>query len=103
MLEISRRHLLRTAAALSALAAVPATSLLAQAEDFAALRGHWPVFLLDDLASELDREHQGRLLERLDGSGAQVFVTGTDPIPALLQADGPLAVFHVEHGVVRPA
>lgn len=77
--------------------------LLAQAEDFAALRGHWPVFLLDDLASELDREHQGRLLERLHGSGAQVFVTGTDPIPALLQAAGPLAVFHVEHGVVQPA
>src|SRR5690606_7543945 len=57
--------------------------LLAQAEDFAACRGHWPVFLLDDLASELDREHQRRLLERLHGSGAQVFVTGTEPGPVL--------------------
>ncbi|MGJ4803297.1 DNA replication/repair protein RecF [Luteimonas sp. SDU82] len=78
--------------------------LLAQAEDFAQCRGHWPIFLLDDLASELDRDHQARLLERLRASGAQVFVTGTEAGPALTEADGwPMAVFHVEHGCVRPA
>ena len=78
--------------------------LLAQAEDFSACRGHWPVFLLDDLASELDREHQHRLLERLQGSGAQVFVTGTEAGPVLADAGGwPLTVFHVEHGAVSPA
>lgn len=77
--------------------------LLAQAEDFADRRGHWPVFLLDDLASELDRPHQQRLLARLRHSGAQVFVTGTDPVPGLADAGWLPAVFHVEHGHVAPA
>lgn len=76
--------------------------LLAQAEDFAQRRGEWPVIALDDLASELDRNHQRRVLERLLASGAQVLVTGTEA-PAALQAIGvPLAVFHVEQrSVVR--
>lgn len=77
--------------------------LLAQAEDFADHRGHWPVFLLDDLASELDRDHQARLLDRLRTSGAQVFVTGTEAAPALRDSDWPVELFHVEHGRVRPA
>jgi len=77
--------------------------LLAQAEDFAASRGHWPVFLLDDLASELDRAHQQRLLEGLRDSGAQVFVTGTEAVPGLLDPAWPVVTFHVEHGRVRPA
>ena len=77
--------------------------LLAQAEDFAACRGHSPVFLLDDLASELDRAHQQRLLEDLRASGAQVFVTGTEPIPGLVGGDWPLRTFHVEHGLIAPA
>ncbi len=78
--------------------------LLAQAEDFAAVRGHWPVFLLDDLASELDHDHQQRLLARLQGSGAQIFLTGTDAGAAIAAAaDWSPAMFHVEHGVVSPA
>lgn len=77
--------------------------LLAQAGDFAEHRGHWPVFLLDDLASELDRGHQQRLLDRLRDSGAQVFVTGTEPVPALQQPDWSPVVFHVEHGAIAPA
>ncbi len=98
LLRPAQEALSRGQAKLTALAC-----LLAQAEDFADVRGHWPVFLLDDLASELDRDHQRRLLERLRGSGAQVFVTGTDPIPALLEADWPVAMFHVEHGRLRAA
>lgn len=77
--------------------------LLAQAEDYAARRGHWPVFLLDDLTAELDRGHQERLLARLHASGAQVFVTGTEA-PRGLEATGWIpTVFHVEHGRVVPA
>ncbi|MDH5832340.1 DNA replication/repair protein RecF [Luteimonas kalidii] len=76
--------------------------LLAQAEDFSAQRGHWPVFLLDDLAAELDQAHQQRLLERLRQSGAQVFVTGTQAPAALELETGASAVFHVEHGRVMP-
>ncbi len=74
--------------------------LLAQASHLAAHAGHWPVLQLDDLASELDRHHQRRVLQVLADSGAQVFVTGTDPIDALAALDMPCARFHVEHGVV---
>lgn len=74
--------------------------LLAQAEDFAAARGHWPVVLLDDLASELDRGHQHRLIARLQQSGAQVFVTGTAVPDGLTESNLPGARFHVERGVV---
>lgn len=70
--------------------------VLAQGEDFHARRGHWPVVLLDDLAAELDRHHQARLLQRLQASGAQVFVTGTEA-PAVQDGFSHVA-FHVEHG-----
>ncbi|WP_166211934.1 DNA replication/repair protein RecF [Cognatiluteimonas telluris] len=88
-----RNALSRGQAKLTALSA-----LLAQAEHHAALRGDWPVVALDDLASELDRAHQRRVLERVLSSGAQVFVTGTEA-PAVLHAlHAPRCVFHVEHG-----
>ncbi|QNP41982.1 DNA replication/repair protein RecF [Lysobacter solisilvae (ex Woo and Kim 2020)] len=92
-----REALSRGQAKLTALAA-----LLAQAEHYAAQRGEWPVVALDDLASELDRSHQRRVLERLLASGAQVFVTGTEAPPALTGWDaGPMHVFHVKHGTVE--
>lgn len=91
----AQEALSRGQAKLTALAA-----LLAQAEDFAARRGHWPVVLLDDLGSELDRDHQQRLLQRLWASGAQIFVTGTEPPPVLAGAGSGLASFHVEQGRV---
>jgi DNA replication and repair protein RecF len=77
--------------------------LLAQAAQLAAHTGHWPVLQLDDLASELDRHHQRRVLQVLADSGAQVFVTGTEPLPALAALAIPHAMFHVEHGVVTSA
>ena len=76
--------------------------LLAQAGDFAAQRGHWPVFLLDDLTAELDRDHQQRLLTRLRDSGAQVFVTGTEPLRSPEGMAWVPAVFHVEQGRIAP-
>ncbi|QNN70983.1 DNA replication/repair protein RecF [Thermomonas carbonis] len=76
--------------------------LLAQASHLATHAGHWPVLQLDDLASELDRHHQRRVLQVLAASNAQVFVTGTDPIPAMDSLAGLHAMFHVEHGVIRP-
>lgn len=42
-------------------------------------RGDRPLFLLDDLSSELDRARTDRLVERLVDLGAQVWVTTTDP------------------------
>ncbi len=90
-----REALSRGQAKLTALAL-----LLAQAACLAELDGHWPVLQLDDLASELDRHHQRRVLEVLHASRAQIFVTGTEPPPALQQLQLPMTVFHVEHGMV---
>ncbi|MEO6104357.1 MAG: DNA replication/repair protein RecF [Pseudoxanthomonas sp.] len=91
-----RESLSRGQAKLTALSA-----LLAQAEDYAQRRGEWPIMALDDLASELDRNHQRRVLQRLLGSGAQVFVTGTEPPSALIDLQVAPAAFHVEHGLIK--
>ncbi|AYO93662.1 DNA replication/repair protein RecF [Xanthomonas campestris pv. zingibericola] len=72
--------------------------LLAQAEDFAYERGEWPVIALDDLGSELDRHHQGRVLQRLACAPAQVLITATETPPGLADAGALLQQFHVEHG-----
>jgi len=75
--------------------------LLAQAQDFARRRGEWPVIALDDLASELDRQHQRRVLERLVASDAQVFITGTEAPAGLAGTGVRPALFHVEQGVIQ--
>jgi DNA replication and repair protein RecF len=76
--------------------------LLAQAEHHAAEQGEWPVVALDDLASELDRNHQQRVVNHLLACGAQVFVTGTEPPAGLEAVDAPVHKFHVEHAAVFP-
>jgi DNA replication and repair protein RecF len=92
----SREALSRGQAKLSALSA-----LLAQAEDYAQRRGEWPIVALDDLSSELDRKHQQRVLKRLLGSGAQLFITGTEA-PAALEGLVTAPVwFHVERGEIQ--
>ncbi len=76
--------------------------LLAQARHLHAVRGEWPIVLLDDFASELDTRHRQRVLEQLEAGAAQVFITGVDA--SALAAAGPsMRVFHVEQGQVRPA
>jgi DNA replication and repair protein RecF len=72
--------------------------LLAQAEHHASVRGEWPVVALDDLASELDLDHQRRVLERLRDSRAQVFITGTQAPAMLAELGVGVTAFHVEHG-----
>jgi DNA replication and repair protein RecF len=79
---------------------VALSALMAQAEQQAAARGEWPVIAIDDLASELDRAHQQRVLQRLLNTGAQVLITGTEP-PAMLAGVEGLRVFHVEHGEIH--
>jgi DNA replication and repair protein RecF len=74
--------------------------LLAQAEDYAEQRGEWPVIALDDLASELDRTHQARVLDRLRAGPAQIFITATET-PAALSDRSDITRFHVEHGQVQ--
>lgn len=77
------------------------TCLLAQAEDYAEQRGEWPVIALDDLSSELDRNHQARVLDRLKSGPAQIFITATET-PAALHDATDITRFHVEHGQVQP-
>ncbi len=93
-----REHLSRGQEKLTALAA-----MLAQARLFRALRGEWPVIVLDDLASELDAAHQRLLLDALLAGGAQVLISGTERSPALAERIDPAGTFHVEHGRVAPA
>lgn len=90
-----RESLSRGQAKLTALSA-----LMAQAEHYAQSRIEWPIIALDDLASELDRSHQGRVLAWLRRSEAQVFITGTET-PTALQTTAGMRRFHVEHGNVR--
>ena len=78
------------------------SALLTQADFHAEVTGEQPVFALDDLASELDRQHQQRVLQRLAEHGSQVFVSGTDIPAAVGDLDLSPKVFHVEHGGIRP-
>lgn len=52
-------------------------------------RGRVPLFLVDDVSSELDRDRTHQLVRALSGLGAQVFATTTDPahIEGLPRAD----------------
>lgn len=90
-----RDSLSRGQAKLTALAC-----LLAQAGDYATERGDWPVIALDDLGSELDRSHQGRVLQWLATSPAQVLVTATEPPAVLNDLAVPRTTFHVEHAAI---
>jgi DNA replication and repair protein RecF len=80
---------------------VALTCVLAQGQAFADACGEWPVIALDDLASELDRAHQQRVLEDLVSCDAQILLTGTEPPPALEASALRPALFHVEQGQVR--
>lgn len=77
--------------------------LLGQAAHLASARGGWPIVALDDMASELDHQHQNLLVERLVRANAQVLMTGTDIPAAVRSRTSSVAVFHVEHGTIRAA
>jgi len=89
----SRDYLSRGQEKLCAFACV-----LAQAQMHASIRQEWPVVALDDLASELDEQHQEIVLSMLIKSEAQVLITGTHLSPSLDGLAGRAKVFHVEHG-----
>lgn len=60
--------------------------------------GEKPVLLLDDLSSELDEEHLGKVLSAGMDLGVQIWMTGTGSAPESGAAEGSYKVFHVEHG-----
>ena len=60
-------------------------------------------YLIDDLPSELDREHSELVCRLLATMQAQVFITCVErqDITDVWPDDANLAVFHVEHGVLQ--
>ena len=91
-----REHLSRGQEKLCALACA-----LAQARVYADAGGEWPVIALDDLGSELDLDHQYRVLEWLRQGCEQVLISGVDMPGALRHESIAATVFHVEHGNLR--
>ncbi|OGT50083.1 MAG: hypothetical protein A3F17_05840 [Gammaproteobacteria bacterium RIFCSPHIGHO2_12_FULL_41_15] len=61
-----------------------------------------PIYLIDDLASELDQHKQNNVLEVLASLNSQVFITSIHPLdlPQFIDASTSLT-FHVEQGVVQ--
>ena len=62
--------------------------------------GAHPVFLLDDVSSELDQSRNAQLMGFLDSAGGQVFITTTDRRWIQVQAS---RVYRVRAGEVIPA
>jgi DNA replication and repair protein RecF len=76
--------------------------VLAHADLVAERRGRRPILLLDEVAAHLDPARRAALFERLEGSGGQVWMTGTEP--GLFAGIGTGASrFEVADGAVRPA
>jgi DNA replication and repair protein RecF len=80
---------------------VALSCVLAQGHAYAVAAGEWPIMALDDLASELDHAHQGRVLCDLAACEAQILITGTEVPSALASSGLRPALFHVEQGEVR--
>lgn len=76
---------------------------IAEIENLQVHLGYLPLLLLDDVSSELDPERNAYLMHYLAQSGAQVFLTTTDP-SLVRAAAGPASVwFEVREGGVQLA
>jgi DNA replication and repair protein RecF len=60
-----------------------------------------PVFLIDDLTSELDENNSRRILELITNLSNQVFITSRQSEPVFRDFSESAQVFHVEHGVIN--
>lgn len=76
---------------------------LAQGILMAELTGNSPIYLIDDLPSELDPTRKTFIIEVLKELNAQVFITSIlkDDLASLTLEDQ-TRVFHVEHGSLKP-
>jgi DNA replication and repair protein RecF len=59
------------------------------------------ILLVDDLASELDRERRAAVLIALSELNAQSFITTIEASQIHLRSEQQSKVFHVEHGIIR--
>jgi DNA replication and repair protein RecF len=76
-----------------------AAMIIAQAQMISA-SGETPILMLDDISSELDEAHLGKVLRAGETLGAQILLTGTVLAPAIKNCEGSNKVFHVKHGAV---
>ena len=60
-----------------------------------------PIYLVDDLPSELDAINRTSLLALLARQEAQIFVTAVERNCDNFLASTPVKMFHVEHGIVK--
>jgi DNA replication and repair protein RecF len=75
---------------------------IAEIENLAAGLGFLPLLLLDDVSSELDPERNAYLMDYLASSGAQVFLTTTDPGLVRGAAGDDSLWYRVRAGAVEP-
>jgi DNA replication and repair protein RecF len=59
-----------------------------------------PIFLVDDLAAELDADNRTRMMNELEDRAGQVFLTKIEK-SALIAVKSGARTFHVEHGVLK--
>lgn len=79
-----------------------ASCLLAQAGLYSEISGKRCVFLVDDLAAELDPGHRQRLMNVITDMNIQLFITSIEA--EKMASDIPkddIKVFHVEHGNIK--
>lgn len=78
---------------------------LAQLEVMQSLGQQTPIFLLDDIGAELDKDHQVQLLNIMaqQPDNQQIFITCVhlEPLKPLIKRYNEAKVFHVEHGVIH--
>jgi DNA replication and repair protein RecF len=74
--------------------------VLAHAALLADMTGYAPILLLDEIVAHLDPLRRGALFGELDTLGAQVWMTGADPLP-FAEIEGRAQVFEVAGGNVR--
>lgn len=75
---------------------------VAEIENLHAHLGYLPLLLLDDVSSELDPERNAYLMQYLARSGAQVFLTTTDPELVRAAAGHSTLWCSVKGGVITP-
>ena len=61
--------------------------------------GEPPVFLVDDIAAELDEKNLDKILSKLVDMDVQAFITSTSGLGFRLPSSA--GMFHVEHGKVQ--
>jgi DNA replication and repair protein RecF len=71
---------------------------MAEMDNLQKIFGESPLLLLDDMSSELDARRNSNLMEFLTARDIQVFITTTEPSPALSGRAVDCAVFRMEGG-----